>query len=66
MNYIKEFNKSRRAERFVASLLASLTLGHITADKREIKDFPKLPSATSFIRKTLGEITAVKLRRMGT
>jgi len=23
----------------------------ITADKREIKDFPKLPSATSFIRK---------------
>jgi len=29
---------------------------HITADKREIKDFPKLPSATSFIRKTLGAI----------
>ncbi|MBU2636675.1 MAG: hypothetical protein KJ963_06275 [Bacteroidetes bacterium] len=25
----------------------------ITADKREIKDFPKLPSATSFIRRTL-------------
>jgi len=24
-------------------------------DKREIKDFPKLPWATSFIRKTLGE-----------
>jgi len=24
---------------------------HLTADKREIKDFPKLPSATSFIRK---------------
>ena len=24
-----------------------------TADKREIKDFTKLPSATSFIRKTL-------------
>jgi len=24
-----------------------------TAYKREIKDFPKLPSATSFIRKTL-------------
>jgi len=23
-----------------------------TADKREIKDFPKLPSATSFIRKS--------------
>jgi len=29
---------------------------HITADKREIKDFPKLPSATSFIRRTLYEI----------
>ena len=29
---------------------------HITADKREIKDFPKLPSATSFIRKTLYEM----------
>jgi len=27
----------------------------LTADKREIKDFPKLPSATSFIRKTLSE-----------
>jgi hypothetical protein len=31
----------------------------ITADKREIKDSPKLPSATSFFRKTLGE-TATK------
>jgi hypothetical protein len=29
---------------------------HITADKRKIKDFPKLPLATSFVRKTLGEI----------
>jgi len=29
---------------------------HITADKRGIKDFPKLPSATSFIRGTLYEI----------
>ena len=29
------------------------SLGHLTADKREIKDFPKLPSATSFIRETL-------------
>ncbi len=26
---------------------------HLAADKREIKDFPKLPLATSFIRKTL-------------
>jgi len=30
----------------------------ITADKREIKDFPKLPSATFFIRKTLYEIAS--------
>jgi hypothetical protein len=28
----------------------------LTADKREIKDSPKLPSATSFIRKTLAEM----------
>ena len=28
----------------------------ITADKRKIRDFPKLPSATSFIRKPLNEI----------
>jgi len=28
-----------------------------TADKKEIKDFRKLPSATSFIRKTISEIT---------
>jgi len=30
--------------------------GHITADKRKIKSFPKLPSANSLIRKTLSEI----------
>jgi len=30
----------------------------ITADKREIKDFPKLPSATSFIHKPLYKIGA--------
>jgi hypothetical protein len=28
----------------------------LTADKKEIKDFPKLPSVTSLIRKTLGEM----------
>ena len=33
-----------------------MTKHRLTADKREIKDFPKLPSATSFIRKTLGDI----------
>jgi len=31
----------------------------ITADKREIKNSPKLPSATSFIRKTLYAIVSV-------
>ena len=30
--------------------------GHIIVDKKEIRDFPKLPSATSFIRKVLSEI----------
>jgi hypothetical protein len=30
----------------------------LTADKREIKDFPKLPLAISFIRKTLAAIMA--------
>ena len=34
----------------------SLRRQRITADKREIKDFPKLPSATSFIRGTLDEM----------
>jgi hypothetical protein len=29
----------------------------LTADKREIRDFPKLPSATSFIRETLPQNT---------
>jgi len=30
---------------------------HITADKREIKDFRKLPTVTSFIRKTLSKMS---------
>ena len=33
--------------------------GHITADKRKIKNLPKLPSVTSFIRRTLGDIAYV-------
>ena len=37
--------------------------GHITVDKREIKDFPKLLSATSFIHKTLYEMAISKHRR---
>ena len=43
-------------ERFVALLLASLTPGHITADKRLRCTSPKLPLAASFIRKTLSEM----------
>jgi len=35
----------------------------LTADKRKIKDFPKLLSATSFIRKTLGAIFIKTKRR---
>jgi hypothetical protein len=38
--------------------------GHLTAGKREIKDFPKLPSATSFIRKSLCEIDALAPKRI--
>jgi len=30
-----------------------MAIRRLTADKREIKDFPKLLSATSFIRNTL-------------
>jgi hypothetical protein len=32
------------------------SLGHLTADKREIFDFPKLPLTTYFIRKMLDKI----------
>ena len=40
--------------------------GHITADKREIKDFPKFASQTSFIRNPLAEIphAALSLKHM--
>jgi len=38
------------------------TLRGPTADKREIKDFPKLPSITSFIRETLSEIALRPLK----
>lgn len=55
MNY----NRNTAGFGTLRSLLSSLPCpsGHITADKREIKDFPKLPLATSFIRKTLGTIS---------
>ena len=40
--------------KFVARMAGILSgQQQITADKREIMDFPKLPSATSFIRKTV-------------
>jgi len=38
--------------------LPRLRLGHITADKRKIKDFPKLPLKASFIHRTLYEIVS--------
>jgi len=47
--------------------LVSLEKGitfRLTADKREIKDFPKLPSATSFIRKTLYAIAKPKVFKL--
>jgi len=37
--------------------------GHITADKRLRYALPKLPSATSFIRKTLDETDTKQRRR---
>lgn len=33
----------------------------LTADKKEIKDFPKFAFATSFIRKTLAAIALYRL-----
>jgi len=33
----------------------NLTIHRLTADKREMKDSPKLPAAISFIRQSLGE-----------
>jgi hypothetical protein len=39
--------------------LRSNPSGHITADKRGIKNFAQIPSATSFIRETLSEIIKV-------
>jgi len=47
--------------RSVTFSLRSNPSAHIISDKREIKDFPKLPSATSFIRKTLGEMQNIEL-----
>jgi len=37
----------------------------LTADKREIRDFPKLLSATSFIRKPLCVITEIVYEKIG-
>jgi len=47
--------KPNSASRFIGTCPS----GHITADKRKIKDFPKSRQVgTSFIRETLGEILA--------
>ena len=37
----------------------------LTANKREIKDFPKLPLATSHIRKMLGAIADLPFNMSG-
>lgn len=42
----------------VGETLLNMAL-RLTADKREIKDFPELPSATSFIRRTLYAIISL-------
>jgi len=58
----KPIIKSRRAERFVASLLASLSLGHITSGylATHLSDaptqIPSLRSGTSDTRQPLSEI----------
>jgi hypothetical protein len=36
--------------------------GLLTSDKRELKDFRKLPSATSFIRKMISKIRATTVK----
>jgi len=57
-------NKSstRRRELKIASQFCPS--GRLTTDKREIKDFPKLPSATFFIRETLDEIHTTLLETL--
>jgi len=42
--------KSNRQAKRYATIVACPS-GRLAANKREIKDFPKLPSATSFIAK---------------
>jgi hypothetical protein len=42
------------------------SLGHLTADKRQNFILPKVHSATSFIRKTLGDIFGLKLLKEDT
>ena len=46
--------------------LRSNPSGRITADEREIKDFPELPSATSHIRETGGDTDRVAIGIVGT
>jgi hypothetical protein len=55
--------KSARFGTLRPDFIGTCPSGHITVDKREIKDFPKLPSATSFIRKTLYEMPDAIIKR---
>jgi len=50
--------------RYSAVALQPCPSGHITADKRLRCASPKLPSATSFIRKTLYEIAFRPLKAL--
>jgi len=59
------FNNGFGAERFGTLCLASLSLGHITADKRLRYASPKLPSATSFTRNMLYEIPNPAFKNKG-
>ena len=36
---------------------------HLTADKREVKDFLQLPLSTSFIRKSLSSMTGLNFKQ---
>jgi len=59
MIWVNKRSKIKRTGSQLCGHLVSLPrlwLGHITEDKREIKDFPKLPSVTSFIHDTLSLI----------
>ena len=56
MRYWRRNKSIKKGNRKWIALFILNPQWQMTEDKREIKDFPKLPSATSFIRKQLGDI----------